>query len=73
MLLLCALSGYWLLVSPLIPYQFNTQTVVGMALFLVAHQLFTVVFGSVGIVLNGMTVRDERITRETFRRRLRRQ
>jgi hypothetical protein len=72
MLLLCALCGFWVLASPLVPNEFNPRTIAGMTVFLLAHQAFTMTFGTLGIALNGMSVRDERVTWESLRRVLQR-
>ncbi|MDB5057694.1 MAG: hypothetical protein JWO59_1166 [Chloroflexi bacterium] len=72
MLLLCTLSMYYLLVSPLVPYNFDVNSPGGMGLFIAAHQAMTIVVAAIGIRLNVLADRDVQLTRETFRRMMRR-
>jgi hypothetical protein len=72
MLLLCAFSGFYLLVSPLVPYTFDLNTINGLAVFIGVHQTLTVVLGAIGIKLNILADRDVVITADSFRRLMRR-
>jgi hypothetical protein len=72
MLLLCAVSMYYLLVSPLVPINFDVNVPAGMALFVVVHQVLTIPLAWIGIKLNILTDRDARFTGDTFRRMIRR-
>jgi hypothetical protein len=72
MLLLCAVSMYYLLVSPLVPFNFDVNLPGGMALFVAVHQVLTIPLAWIGIKLNILTDRDVRFTGDTFRRMMRR-
>jgi hypothetical protein len=72
MLILCAVSAYSFLISPLDPIRFNLTTIAGVALFLVVQQALTVSFGLIGIKLNIMSDRDERITGKSLQQAFRR-
>jgi hypothetical protein len=70
MVLLCAMSSFWFLVSPLVPYTFATETVGGVALFVGVHLLLTGTLGTVGVTLNYMTAHQVPVTRHGVRRAL---
>ena len=72
MVLLCALTSFWLLVSPLVPYVFDTKSIVGMALFVSAQLVLTIALAWVGVTLNRLAAYEKRVTLQTVRAALRR-
>jgi hypothetical protein len=63
MLVLCSLTSFWLLASPLVPYAFDYGQ------FLVAYVALTAVLGFIGLKLNHLAARNERVTFGRGRRR----
>jgi len=68
MVMLCAITSYWLLASPLVPYVFDA-TAAGLTQFLIANVALTVVLASIGIKLNHLAARNERVSFGRGRRR----
>jgi hypothetical protein len=68
--LLCAMSSFWFLASPLVPYTFATTTLAGLALFAGIHLLLTGTLGTIGVTLNYMTAHQVPVTRHGVRRAL---
>jgi hypothetical protein len=63
MVMLCSLSSFWLLASPLIPYVFD------YAQFLVAYVALTAALAFIGVKLNHLANRNARLTFGRGRRR----
>jgi hypothetical protein len=68
MVLLCAITSFWLLASPLVPYVFD-DSVAGLTQFLIANLVLTVVLATIGIKLNHLASRNERVSFGRGRRR----
>jgi hypothetical protein len=68
MVTLCAITSYWLLASPLVPYVFDSSPS-GLVQFLIANLLLTAVLASIGIKLNHLAARKERVSFGRGRRR----
>jgi hypothetical protein len=68
MVLLCSVTSCWLLASPLVPYVFQ-DTAGGMAQFIIATLVLSVVLASIGIKLNHLAARNMRVTLGRGRRR----
>ena len=68
MVMLCAITSYWLLASPLVPYVFDA-TPGGLTQFLIANLALTVLLASIGIKLNHLAARNERVSFGRGRRR----
>jgi hypothetical protein len=61
MVMLCASTSCCVLASPLVPSVFD-DTVSGFALFLLSNLVLTTILSSIGIKLNHLAVRQERVT-----------
>jgi hypothetical protein len=68
MVVLCTLTSYWLLASPLVPYVFD-NTAAGLTQFVIATLVLTMVLASIGIKLNHLAARNARLTIGRGRRR----
>jgi hypothetical protein len=68
MVLLCGITSYWLLASPLVPYVF-ADTAAGLTQFALATLVLTVVLAAIGIKLNHLAARNVRVTLGRGRRR----
>jgi hypothetical protein len=62
MLVLCSQASFWLLASPLVPYEF------GLAQFIVAYISLTIVLGMIGVKLNHLAARNARVNIGRWRR-----
>jgi hypothetical protein len=62
MVLLCSLTSFWLLVSPLVQYTFYIDTTSGLVQFLVADLIVSAVLGTIGVTLNHLSARNVRVT-----------
>ena len=69
MVLLCCLTSFWLLASPLVQYTFTIDTVSGFAGFFVATVLLGGALSIVGVTLNHMTARNAHVRIGRGRRR----
>ena len=67
MMILCGMTVFWVLTSPLVPYVFDVTTTTGLALFLALQVIFTALFGAFGVWLNTLTACGERVTAQSFR------
>jgi hypothetical protein len=63
MVMLCSLTSFWLLASPLVPYAFD------LGQFCVACLALTIVLGLIGVKLNHLASRHARVTFGRGRRR----
>lgn len=72
MLILCGLTGFWLLASPMVPYTFDVGSSGGMVAFVLLQILITVALGVVGVTLNRLADEGARVTPATVRMALRR-
>ncbi len=72
MVLLCALCAFWLLISPLVPVEFDPTTGQGMAVFLGAGLVLTALLSTIGITLNLLAWRERRVTLHSLPRPWRR-
>lgn len=68
MVLLCAITSFWLLASPLVPYIFD-DSASGLTQFLIANLVLTAVLAAIGVKLNHLASRNERVTFGRGRRR----
>jgi hypothetical protein len=68
MVVLCAITSYWLLASPLVPYVF-ADTATGLTQFVIATVVLTIILASIGIKLNHLAARNARLTIGRGRRR----
>lgn len=68
MVLLCALASFWLLASPLVPYVFDASAS-GLAQFMVANIVLTTALATIGVKLNHLAARNERVQLGRGRRR----
>jgi hypothetical protein len=68
MVLLCGITSYWLLASPLVPYVF-ADTAAGLIQFVLATLVLTFVLASIGIKLNHLAARNVRVSIGRGRRR----
>ncbi len=72
MVFLCGLSVFWVLISPLVPYGFDTAAPSGLALFVTLQVTCTAVLSAIGVTLNGWAERGVQVTPHTLRAALRR-
>jgi hypothetical protein len=72
MMVLCGLTGFWLLVSPLVPYTFDIAHPQGLIAFVALQGLVTVLLSALGITLNHLAARGARVTPYALRMALRR-
>lgn len=72
MVALCAICSFWLLVSPIVQFEFRVETVAGMATFVAADLLLTAALSALGVALNGMADQHRIITVESMRAAIRR-
>jgi hypothetical protein len=61
MVLLCSITSWWLLASPLVPYVFE-DTASGLTQLVIATVVLTMILASIGIKLNHLAARNERVT-----------
>ncbi len=62
MVILCGITSFWLLASPLVPYPFTLDSSSGMPTFLIADLLLSAALSVVGVTLNHLAARNARVT-----------